>query len=127
MDNYFKVCPAKMDDGHYLTDYRQADTREQYIKNINGIVRDDDYRLFLQKNAEKILDREWEITRKLQSCSTYTCFHNYPTVVNPGQLNEELNVYNAVKTNKINQSNPAYPKCAKYQDYRLTHTPKAFY
>jgi hypothetical protein len=122
MDNFFKGCPARMEDGQYLTDYRQADTREQYIKSINGIVRQDDYRIFLQQNAEKIMDAEWQIMRKLNSCATNACIHNYPTVVNPGQLNEEINIYNAVRTHRIDPSNSSYPKCKKYQDYRITHT-----
>ena len=69
MDNYWKkdcsemnggktcknVCPAKMDDGRYLQDFRSATRRDQYNKYINGIVRDDDYRLYLQQNGELIM------------------------------------------------------------------------
>jgi hypothetical protein len=32
MDNYYFNCPAKMDDGHFLTDYRTASTREEETK-----------------------------------------------------------------------------------------------
>ena len=70
MDNYFKDCPPKMDDGRYLTDFRPTSIREQFIKSINGIVRDDEYRNFLQKNGESIIDREWSALRKTQSCHT---------------------------------------------------------
>lgn len=53
MDNIFKSCPPKMEDGRFLTDYRTDSARNQYIKSINGLVRDDDYRIFLQQNTEK--------------------------------------------------------------------------
>ena len=77
MDNYFKDCPPKMDDGRYLTDFRPTSIREQFIKSINGIVRDDEYRNFLQKNGESIIDREWSALRKTQSCHTNECVHIY--------------------------------------------------
>ena len=63
MDNYFKGCPPRMDDARFLTDYRSQDTINQSIQKMNGIVRDDDYRLFLQQNAGTIMDRQWDISR----------------------------------------------------------------
>jgi len=127
MDNFFKGCPARMEDGRFLTDYRQADTREQYIRTINGITRDDDYRMFLQGNGESIIDREWDILRRTQSCQTNCCIHNYPTRTTPGSNYEELNLYNAVRTNRLKPTDNIYPRCSKKSDYRLTHTKKSSY
>ena len=59
MDNYYRNCPAKMDDGRFITNYKSSTCNNEYIKYVNGIVRDDDYRLFLQLNADKIMDSEW--------------------------------------------------------------------
>lgn len=121
MDNYWKGCPPRMDDGRFLQDFRTADRREQYIKTINGIVRDDDQRMFYQQNAEAIMNKEWEILRKTQSCFTNACIHTYPTRTSPGSNYEELQLYNAVRKNKIMQGDKNYPYCKKMMDYRMTH------
>jgi hypothetical protein len=127
MDNYWKGCPPRMNDGRFLQDFRTADRREQYIKHINGIVRDDDYRMFLQQNGAKVMDKEWEILRKTQSCFTNACIHNYPTRTSPGSNYEELQIYNAVRTNKLKKSNKYYPHCKQMPDYRMSHTDGSTY
>ena len=48
MDNFYQNCPAKMDDGRFTTNYRSDSCINEQIKYVNGITRDDDYRLFLQ-------------------------------------------------------------------------------
>lgn len=122
MDNYWKGCPPRMNDGRFLQDFRMPDRREQYIKHINGIVRDDDQRMFYQQNGEMIMDREWDILRKTQSCFTNACIHNYPTRTSPGSNYEELKVYNAVRKNELKKNNKLYPHCKKMPDYRASHT-----
>lgn len=122
MDNHFKGCPPRMDDGRFLQDFRTADRREQYIKHMNGIVRDDDQRMFYQQNGELIMDKEWNILKNTQSCFTNVCIHNYPTRTSPGSNYEELKLYNAVRRNKIDKSHPKYPKCDYMPDYRMHHT-----
>lgn len=116
-----------MDDGRFLQDFRTADRREQYIKTINGITRDDQQRSFYQNNAEEIMNREWEILRKNQSCFTNACIHNYPTRTTPGMNHEELQVYNQVRKNKLQQKDPKFPHCKSMADYRMTHTAKSQY
>jgi len=116
-----------MDDARFLTDYRQADTREQYIKTINGIVRDDDYRSFLQSNSETIMDNEWNVLRNTQSCFTNACIHNYPTRTSPGSNYEELKLYNAVRTDKLKRGDKNYPTCQKLPDFRMSHTKDSRY
>ena len=65
-DNYYQECPAVMDYSA-ITDYRTPSTREEYIRNINNIVSDHEYRLFLQKNASKIMDGQWSVLNKSYS------------------------------------------------------------
>ena len=122
MDNYFKDCPPKMDDGRYLTDFRPTSIREQFIKSINGIVRDDEYRNFLQKNGESIIDREWSALRKTQSCHTNECVHIYQTRTTTVANLEEMRIYDALRTGQLTRSDPHYPYCTAKPDYRLTHT-----
>lgn len=112
MDNFFKKCPPKMEDGRFLQEFR-SDTRvNEYIKYINKIYRDDDYRTFLQKNGDKILENEWKYLRNNNSCWENNCVHNYPTRVNPPWFVEERVKYDTryVKS---------YP-CEKHPDFRLT-------
>lgn len=115
-DNYFKECPAMMSDGRILADYRTATRREQYIKTINGFLDDNDYRYFLQKNADAIMDNEWVFYRKNQSCFPNQCFHNTGTRTTSQSNSAELITYNKVKTGKPTKVQPI---CEKYPDYRL--------
>jgi hypothetical protein len=124
MDNFFKTCPPVMDDARLFTDYRPSATREQYLKNINGIVNEDNYRIFLQKNADHIMDKEWQFTKQTKSCFNNKCIHVYPTRSTPNLNNEELRVYNAVRTGKPVLKNV---ECSKLNDYRLTHTEGSTY
>ena len=83
MDNYYKNCPPKMDDGRFTTNYKTSSSIEEYIKYVNGITRDDDYRLFLQLNATKMMDSEWMWFRKNDSCWNNACVHNYSLRMDP--------------------------------------------
>ena len=117
MDNYFKIGPAKMSDARIFTDYRTATTREEYNKHTVNIIRDDDYRLYLQQNAENILDNEWDKNKKSYYVGNKNCIHNYTTAVNPKTFYVETSKYDSTyHTNKN-----IYP-CQQLNDYRLTHT-----
>jgi len=92
----------------------------EYIKYVNGITRDDDYRLFLQLNATKMMDSEWIYFRQNDSCWNNACVHNYPLRMDPRDFEQER-----LKANMIFQMKelPANLKCPIYPDYRLTETP----
>lgn len=119
MDNFNKDCPAMMSDGRLFTDYRTSHRREMYNKAINGIVRDDDYRMFLQNKAETIMDRTWDFTKKTSSCAPNVCIHTHPTRSTPTLNYEEMRLYNAVRTGKYLKKMPA---CKKLSDYRMSVT-----
>jgi hypothetical protein len=115
-DNYFKGCPAKMQDGRILADYRTATRREQYIKTINGFDNDNDYRWFLQNNADAIMDNEWTFYRKNFSCYPQYCFHNTGTRTTSQSNIAEMTTYNNIKTGKPVKVQPI---CESYDDSRL--------
>ena len=117
MDNYFKIGPAKMADGRIFTDYRTATTREEYNKFKNNIVRDDDYRMYLQSNAEVIIDKEWIFNKNLYAVKNINCIHNYATSVNPKTFYDERTKYDSIKNTREN----LYP-CKSMNDYRMTQT-----
>jgi hypothetical protein len=122
-DNFFKGCPAKMSDARLFTDYRTPTRREEYIKYINGIVRDDDHRMFLQGNADVIMDKEWDYYRQNHSCWMSECIHTYPTRVYPPLFVEERIKYD----NLSNPNRKVIYKCTPKADYRATHTTGAKY
>lgn len=117
-DNFFKDCPPMMSDGRLFTDYRTSVRANEYIKRINGINRDDDYKLFLQNNAEQIMDNQWDYIRKNKSCWTNECVHNYPTRMCP-----ELFIEERKKANELfNQNRNMRYTCTNFDDYRATYT-----
>ena len=117
-DNFFKGCPPVMSDGRLFTDYRTAVRTDQNIKRINGIERDDEYRIFLQSNAQQIMNSDWDNMRKNKSCWVNKCVHNYPTRMYPSWFVEQKN---AVDKAYNNQHSTEY-QCLKFNDYRASGT-----
>ena len=115
MDNYFKECPAKMSDGRFLTDYRTATRREEQNKYVNGITRDDDFRLFQQLNANKIMEMTQDFNRQMNTCRPNSCIHNYPTRMFPGWFRQEIEKYNS-------QAKGAVYPCEKLENYNINNT-----
>ena len=124
MDNYYKNCPPKMDDGRFTTNYKTDTSVNEYIKYMNGITRDDDYRLFLQINADKLMDSEWLYLRKNDSCWNNACVHNYPLRMNPKLFSQERERADSLFTKKFLNDNL---KCQQFADYRMTKTPLSNY
>jgi hypothetical protein len=111
-DNFHKDCPAVMNYSPF-TDYRSSNKREQYVKTMNGIVCNDEYRQFLQSNTEKIMESEWDYLAQNYSCRTNPCIHTLPTRPPHGSHRAELALYNAVRAGK------AEAPCRKLKNYRL--------
>lgn len=127
MDNVYKNCPPRMGDTRWMTDYRSANTREQHNKYKNGIVDDDEYRMFLQNNGTTLMDNTWQNLRG-KTCRSEVCIHNkFPTRLSPGQFYEQLNLHDSVKTGKLQPSDKGYPICPPYNDYRASDTPGTKY
>jgi hypothetical protein len=109
-----------MDDGRFITNWKTASCYNEYIKYMNGIVRDDDYRLFLQMNADKIMDSEWMYLKKNDSCWNNACVHKYATRMDPRFFVQERQDANLLfKTNEL----PQNLKCQAFADYRSSMTP----
>lgn len=89
MDNRYVMygCPALMSDARFITNYLPNRTVEQYIRAINKVDSAQDYRLFLQKNGDTIMNREREFMTKQNTCSVNgNCLSvnrdQYNTVIN---------------------------------------------
>ena len=76
MDNrYYKFgCPALMSDGRFLTSYVDSDVLNQYIRHVNKLDSANDFRIFLQKNGDSIINRERAYLIKKNTCGVHgTC------------------------------------------------------
>lgn len=120
MDNFFLNCPPMMDDkGRQFTDYQTSTRKNEYIKYINDIWRDDQYRLFLQLNGKNIMDREWIYNKKNNSCWVNDCIHKYPTRQEPKDFAQEREAFNSIFNLNIKKQYTPMRTCKKYNDYRL--------
>jgi hypothetical protein len=116
MDNFYQNCPAKMDDGRFTTNYRSDTCINEQIKYSVGIVRDDDYRYFLQQNGKKLMNTEWSFLKKNFDCNNNACVHNYPLRMNPKNFKDEREKADLLfKSDNL----PGSFKCPIYADYRL--------
>jgi hypothetical protein len=70
MDNRYHTygCPELMQDGRFLTNFTPKRTFEQMIRKVNNIESSADYRMFLQRNGETIMNRETEYFVKNNTC-----------------------------------------------------------
>jgi hypothetical protein len=70
MDNrYFNYgCPALMQDGRFLTNHIRSRLFDQAIRNINSIDSAQDFKVFIQKNGDIILNNERTMLNKLNTC-----------------------------------------------------------
>ena len=95
MNNYFSSCPALSYD-RIFTDFRSPVVREEINKRYIGIIRDDNARMFYQKNGETIRDIEWAKLNKRGFCFTNACVHNYNTMTSNKEMYYEFKNYNAM-------------------------------
>lgn len=70
---YFKDgCPAIMSDGRFITYYNSTNELTEQIRKLNGIKSSNEFRLFLQKNADKLMDAERKFMQQQNTCSPAT-------------------------------------------------------
>jgi hypothetical protein len=62
-------CPAFMDDSRLFTNYLPNSKLNTYITKINNITNNDEYRIFLQKNASKIMENEKKFIEDNKKCT----------------------------------------------------------
>jgi len=70
-DNFHKTCPARMADGRSLTDYRSSCTMNNLVRASNSVTNSFEYRLFLTRNAETIMDINETYNEKKMACPAY--------------------------------------------------------
>lgn len=118
MDNFYQNCPPKMD-GRDFGDYQTATRRNEYIKYVNDIHRDDQYRLFLQTNGTELLDNMWNYQRRFNSCPMQVCVHHYPLRTNTRQMVQEREAYDSIFDPNTHEKMAQFRECVPMNDYRL--------
>lgn len=89
LDNKFAQCcgcPAQMEDGRIFTNYMNNTRLNEYIKDANDITNNHEYRLFLQKNAEKMMNYEKSFLDKNKRCQ-YRYRYWMPNIPRPVENN----------------------------------------
>ena len=67
-DNKHLQCPPRMADGRHFTDYRSSYYINDLIRADNNISNSIQYRVFLQQNADALMNRQREIACRLNCC-----------------------------------------------------------
>jgi len=62
-------CPAKMSDGRIFTNHLSSSKTNCYIQKLNNIKNHTEYRHFLQKNAEKLINNENNFLQNNKKCN----------------------------------------------------------
>lgn len=70
MDNRYWMygCPALMQDGRAVSNYTRPSIFDQFIRNANGIISHNEYRMFLQKYGNDIINKERALNEKQYLC-----------------------------------------------------------
>lgn len=73
MDNRYQHygCPPLMSDGRFLTNYTRGRVFDQSVRKLNNISSVQDYKQFIQTNAETIMTREREFLTKTNTCQVH--------------------------------------------------------
>ena len=62
-------CPAFMEDSRLFTNYLPNSKLNTYVSKINNLTNNDQYRIFLQKNASKIMENEKKFIEDNKKCN----------------------------------------------------------
>lgn len=61
-------CPALMSDGRFITNYISTPKLVANLKEMNNITDENEFRLFLQKNATNLISKQKEFLLKNKAC-----------------------------------------------------------
>ena len=121
MDNFYLNCPAKMYSRDF-TDWRSSTRIVESLKLKNGLKRDDDTRIFLQDNANNMINGDYNFYKKHMTCGDIQCIHSgFPTRMYSPWFVQQRNNYDASmigNTNYMNVNDKKF-KCQPLKDYRL--------
>lgn len=62
-------CPARMSDGRIFTNWVADERINYYIQSANNIYDSTEYRLFLQSNADKLMNTDLDFLNSKKRCN----------------------------------------------------------
>lgn len=89
-NNKFKVCPPLMSDARMFTNYMPNKQFNDYVKMVNNIDSNIEYKNFLQSNGQEILKQQINFNLK-----NFTCNEMIEPTVTIEPLNSNVNFVNA--------------------------------
>jgi len=104
-DNYFYNCAPKMQDGRSFTDYRSNCTLDNMVSSNNNNLSSYEYRLFLQRNGNKLRDQMVEYNKRMNGCDQYgnTVLAEQSTLsCNPNGCNKTISNLNGLGIGRSN-------------------------
>tara|TARA_A100001015_G_C14804140_1_gene638166 strand:+ start:389 stop:865 length:477 start_codon:yes stop_codon:yes gene_type:complete len=116
-NNKYFNCPARMNDGRIMTDYRSANTVNDMIRISNNTLSSYEYRQFLINNGNNIMDINNEYITNKNSCGSSKLI----TVPFSKVCNYDTQVGRCERTNKRmgvgikNEVNPNISTCETNQ------------
>jgi hypothetical protein len=105
-----------------FTDWRSSTRIIESIKLKNGLKRDDDTRIFLQENANDMMNGDFNFYKKNMTCGDVECIHGiYPTRMYSSWFVRQRNNYDSSMQKNTNYKNVNDDKfkCQPLHDYRL--------
>jgi hypothetical protein len=75
-DNKHFGCPARMSDGRHFTDYAPNCETEMQLRNTNGVMNSFEYRIWLQKNADVLMNNNRNVAC-VRNCCAGSCVENF--------------------------------------------------
>ena len=98
MDNRYwdKGCPPLMSDGRFITSYVDSDVLVQFIRHVNKIESAQDFKNFMIKNAEDIMEKERKFITSKNICNVdgQCGSHSESKVEGFSSISSEVNVKN---------------------------------
>jgi hypothetical protein len=122
-NRHFDLCPSRMSDCRFASNHKNDYVFNESLKKENGLKGHNDYRKYLQNNALKLMQRDFESVVSC-SCKSNTCVFKHPHVrVMTDTFNSEMSSYNKSVTNKRSALDKALVKndCGSFKHYRLNN------
>lgn len=117
MDNFYKNCPAKMQDqGRHLQNFNTATKINNQLRNVTDIYHNSEYRTYLQNNGNDLALNEFNHFKQQYPCKPSPCIHHYPLRSTTTDLMNEKIAYD---TRHNPNFYPELKQCEKFTDNRM--------
>lgn len=101
-NNKYSKCPPRMDDGRHFTDYRPNCHINNLVRSNNGILNSHQYRMFLQRNSDKLMNLNRTYASQKNGCGPCQEEYNTGTML-PEQSRQQCNS-RSCNTDFVNQN-----------------------